>query len=218
MKQIVIVGGGAGGRWSADICIATGSKLAGYLDISRDAGDHINGIPVLGRYAKLEDDEFLSDFQFCIAIGDPFERRRIADDIRARGAALATLIHPGAFVAPSAQIGSGCVINTFSYVHANAVLGELVVVENHTSVGIANVLGDGAHVTTGCMLNGYARIGARTFVGSGAVVIPNVTVGHGCVIGAGATVIGDLPDNVVAVGTPARVIRKLAADRVTNAP
>jgi acetyltransferase-like isoleucine patch superfamily enzyme len=45
-------------------------------------------------------------------------------------------------------------------------------------------------------------------IGVGAIIMPGVTIGRGSVIGAGAVVVSDIPDYSVAVGVPARVIKK----------
>lgn len=47
------------------------------------------------------------------------------------------------------------------------------------------------------------------WLGGGVVVCPGVTIGENTVVGAGAVVTKDLPANVVAVGSPARVIKEL---------
>ena len=52
------------------------------------------------------------------------------------------------------------------------------------------------------------EIGSDVWVASSATVIEGVKVGHGCVIGAGAVVVRDLPPYSVAVGVPARVIKR----------
>lgn len=52
-------------------------------------------------------------------------------------------------------------------------------------------------------------IGDYVWVGAGAKILPGVRIGAGAVIGAGAIVTRDVPENVVAVGAPARVIRQL---------
>ena len=44
---------------------------------------------------------------------------------------------------------------------------------------------------------------------SGVIVLPGVTIGDNVVVGAGSVVTKDLPDNVVAVGTPCRVLREV---------
>lgn len=52
-------------------------------------------------------------------------------------------------------------------------------------------------------------IGDNVWLGGGVIVLPGVTIGENTVVGAGAVVTRDLPANVVAVGNPARVIRRL---------
>lgn len=53
------------------------------------------------------------------------------------------------------------------------------------------------------------RIGERCWIGGHATICPGVTIGDRCVIGAGSVVTHDIPDDSLAVGNPARVIRKL---------
>jgi maltose O-acetyltransferase len=52
-------------------------------------------------------------------------------------------------------------------------------------------------------------IGNNAWLGGGAIVCPGVTIGGNTVVGAGAVVVTDLPADVVAVGNPARVMRRL---------
>ena len=52
-------------------------------------------------------------------------------------------------------------------------------------------------------------IGDNVWIGGGAIVLPGVSIGENTVVGAGAVVAKDLPANVVAVGNPARVVRRL---------
>lgn len=52
-------------------------------------------------------------------------------------------------------------------------------------------------------------IGDNAWLGSGAIVLPGVTIGDNTVVGAGSVVTRDLPADVVAVGNPARVVRRL---------
>ena len=52
-------------------------------------------------------------------------------------------------------------------------------------------------------------IGNNVWLGGGVIVCPGVTIGENTVVGAGAVVVEDLPANVVAVGNPARVSKKL---------
>lgn len=52
-------------------------------------------------------------------------------------------------------------------------------------------------------------IGDGSYIGINAVIVGNVKIGKHCVIGANSVVTKDVPDYCVAVGSPARVIKKL---------
>lgn len=122
----------------------------------------------------------------------------------------------------SAQIEFGTL---FSKVDAQ--IDENVYIGPRCHIGLAHLERDvliaaGVHIPSGPRIHGIAdptspirdqegtrllvRIGAGSWVGSGAVVMADV--GAGCVVGAGAVVTRPVPDLCVAVGVPARVIRR----------
>ena len=55
-------------------------------------------------------------------------------------------------------------------------------------------------------------IGDNVWIGGNTCIMPGVTIGNNVVIGAGSVVTKDLPDNVIAVGNPCRIIRKITED------
>jgi acetyltransferase-like isoleucine patch superfamily enzyme len=55
---------------------------------------------------------------------------------------------------------------------------------------------------------GYVHIGADSWIAYGACVMPNVTIGKHCIIGALSVVNKDIPDYSVAVGSPAKVVKR----------
>jgi maltose O-acetyltransferase len=57
---------------------------------------------------------------------------------------------------------------------------------------------------------GSIRIGDGTWIGTGAILVDGANVGKGCIIAAGSVVIGDIPDDTLAAGVPARVKKTLA--------
>lgn len=57
------------------------------------------------------------------------------------------------------------------------------------------------------------RIGDRSWIGHGSVILPGVTIGHHVVVGANSVVTKDIPDYCVAVGAPARVVRRYVDGR-----
>ena len=78
-----------------------------------------------------------------------------------------------------------------------------------------------AHDASTCKIFGYARIGDvvignNVFVGADSVVLPNTKIGDNSIIGANSTVTRDIPANVVAAGSPAKVICSLDEYIETN--
>ena len=53
------------------------------------------------------------------------------------------------------------------------------------------------------------KIENNVWIGAGAILLPCVTIGDNTVIGAGSIVTKDIPENVIAVGNPCRVMRKI---------
>lgn len=52
-------------------------------------------------------------------------------------------------------------------------------------------------------------VGANAWLGAGVIVCPGVTIGENTVIGAGSVVTRDVPDRVLAVGNPTKVVREI---------
>lgn len=57
------------------------------------------------------------------------------------------------------------------------------------------------------------RIKRNAWLGVNVTILPGVTIGENAIIGAGAVVTKDIPDNAVAVGNPAKVVKYLDAEK-----
>lgn len=60
------------------------------------------------------------------------------------------------------------------------------------------------------------QLGDNVYIGAGAIVIGDITIGDNVIIGAGAVVTKSLPDNCVAVGNPAKIIRTWSKPTESN--
>ena len=80
-------------------------------------------------------------------------------------------------------------------------------------IGSGAVIGDNCkiyqQVTIGKEKGKFPIIGDNVTIYSGAKIIGDVKIGNNAIIGANAVVTRDVPDNCVAVGVPARVIKKV---------
>jgi len=123
------------------------------------------------------------------------------------GIAVATAVHPAAYVASNAVVGKGSQMLAGSVVAARARIGEACIVNTRASVDHECELEAGVHIGPGATLAGCVTVGRNAFVGSGAVVLPRVTIGAGSIVGAGSVVTRNVEAGVVVVGNPARVLR-----------
>ena len=131
-----------------------------------------------------------------------------------------------------AEIGQGCYIEP--PLHANwggknchfgknvyANFGLTLVDDTDIFVGDCTLIGPNVVIDTGThpvcpelrekgyQYNLQVKIGKNCWIGAGSVILPGVTVGDNSVIGAGSVVTHDVPPNVIAVGSPARVLRSI---------
>jgi acetyltransferase-like isoleucine patch superfamily enzyme len=124
-------------------------------------------------------------------------------------------IHTG--TDPVLTIGDRCVIGKGSSVvaHERVVIGDDTFTGPHVYITDQNHGYEHLDVPIGAQLwkNAPVRIGPSCWLGHGAVVLPGVTIGRHVVVAAGAVVTADLPDYCVAVGVPARVVRRYVPDR-----
>ena len=60
---------------------------------------------------------------------------------------------------------------------------------------------------TGLQFNAAITIGKNCWLGAGVIILPGITIGNNVVVGAGSVVTKDLPDNVIAVGNPCKILR-----------
>lgn len=66
----------------------------------------------------------------------------------------------------------------------------------------------------GSMVPAPIRIGKNVWIGSNATILPGVTIGDGAIVAAGAVVAGDVPENTIVGGVPAKLIRHLSEEEL----
>ena len=89
-------------------------------------------------------------------------------------------------------------------------VGDKVMFGPNVTVATANHPIDPELRARGLQYNKDVHIGENTWIGAGVVIVPGVRIGKNTVIGAGSVVTKDIPDGVVAVGNPCRVLREVS--------
>lgn len=203
-REAVVIGAGGHGKVIISLLQELGFKVSMVLDDNPARwGENILSVPVKG---PVEEIKGMQDIGAIIGIGNNQTRLEVAKN---NDTHWITAIHPFSWIHPSVKIGEGSVVFAGSVIQPDTVVGKHCIINTGVTIDHDCQIGDGVHIAPGCHLAGNITIGEASFLGVGVSVIPGCTIGKGTTIGAGATVTTDLPDNVVAVGTPAKPIRSL---------
>ena len=88
-------------------------------------------------------------------------------------------------------------------------IGDKVMIGPNVTIATANHPIDSTLREKGLQYNKDVYIGENTWIGAGVIIVPGIRIGKNAVIGAGSIVTKDIPDNVIAVGNPCRVLREV---------
>ena len=212
MKRIGVV---CGGSHAAVLIEAIRLQQAGEVvcvfddDPSR-LGDDIFGVPVIGPVSSLDHHRAALEFSSVVIGMANYNRRREQQELfaqmRGRGLDVLTVVHPSAFVSPTAQLGGGVFVGPGAVLHARAQIGDNVVINTGATVDHDAWIGPHVFVSPGVCMAGHVRIEQRAYVGPGAILGSRVRIGRDAVVGAGACVLRDVGSGAKVFGLPARPV------------
>lgn len=202
-KSVVIIGASGHGKVIADIIVNSDDKVLGFLDDADDVqGKKIIGFPVLG---KIADFDKYRDCEFVIAIGNPYIREKISNELPVKWY---TAIHPTAVISSlDVEIGEGTVIMANAVVNPSARIGKHCIINTGAIVEHDNILEDYVHLSPNVTLAGIVKVGKSTHIGAGSCTKQVLNIASDCIIGAGSVIVKDITESGTYVGVPARKIK-----------
>jgi len=150
----------------------------------------------------------VDNFEVVIANGEPEIVKKISTKLRNLNIKFATIIDETSVVSESAKISSGVIVCPFCSISSNAELGENVIVNTHSIVGHDVTVKDYSVISSMVNIGGASKIGTGVYVGMCSSIKELISIGDDSIIGMGSVVYNEIPGGVIALGNPARPMRK----------
>ena len=185
-------------------------EVIGFLDFhSNKKGSLFLNHPVLGTENELS--MLINDYQLdggIAAIGNNKLRYEINQQLKNSGLEIIKAIHPKAFIDNADSIGNGTILEMGTYIHPEAIVGEGCFICCGAVVAHNSRVGNYVVLAGGSIFGSRVEIGDYSLIGVGANISPYISIGKNVLVGTGAAVVKNLPDNVVAAGVPAKILRE----------
>jgi UDP-perosamine 4-acetyltransferase len=209
-KKIILIGGGG----HCKVVISILKKLdkfeiAGIVD-NYKAESFISGIKIIGTDDDLRG-IYKSGLHYAlITVGstkDNTKRYRLFNMAKEIGYKFPVIISPEAIVNKSVRMDEGtvimpgCIVNIESSIGKNCIINTGGIIEHNCKIG------NHCHIAPGVHISGAVNIGELSFIGIGVTIIQGIKIGKNVTIGAGSVVIEDIPNNVIALGNPAKIVK-----------
>lgn len=199
-KKINIVGGGGHAKVVIEIAELLGYEITGIYD-QNDKVTEILKYPVLHNFSDIPKNKKL-----FFALGSNQNRKKNAENFHSE---YSNLIHPSAIISKNIDLGVGNAVMAGVVINSSCKIGNHCIINTSSSIDHDCELGDYVHISPQVALAGNVKVLEGAQIGIGASVKQNITIGKWSVVGAGSVVIKDVPDNVVVVGNPARIIKNI---------
>ncbi|KPK92641.1 MAG: hypothetical protein AMJ88_10370 [Anaerolineae bacterium SM23_ 63] len=200
-KALIIYGGGGHGKSLIDLVRVMGTfEIVGLIDDGLEVGSEVMGLTVFGGgtlLAPLAERGLRLAINAVGGVGDVGSRVMVFERILNAGFTCPTLIHPKAFVEPSAHLADGVQVFPNAYIGSEAKVGFGAIVNTGAVVSHDCRLEAYANVAPGALLAGGVTIGEGVLIGMGVTINLNVEIGAGARVGNSAVVKQDVPEGAI---------------------
>ena len=182
-------------------------RVLGLID-NLKANDYY-GYEILGDDSIAEDVlKKYPDINLTIIPDQPQIRFKLYNYYRSFTNRFESLISEETNISKYTRFGKGIVIYKNAIIKSNTFIGDFTRINNAVQVGNECHISEFCTLAPGVIVGGRCVVGKGSYLGTNATIIPYNKIGQNVMIGAGAVVTKDVPDNVVVVGNPARILKE----------
>jgi len=185
--------------------------IAFYDDVNSDVSGELYGkFKILKNEIEAKDFFLNNGPEFTIGIGNPKLRKRMYKKFKAIFGGLTSTISNYSDIGHfDTNIDVGCNILSGVKVSNSVSIGKGCLIYYNSIIAHDCFIGDFVEISPSVNILGRVEISSFTHIGTNATILPNIKIGKNSIIGAGSVVINDIPENVLAVGVPAKIIKSL---------
>ncbi|MDC7995698.1 NeuD/PglB/VioB family sugar acetyltransferase [Altibacter sp. HG106] len=208
MKKLAIIGAGDLGQLIAHMA-KDAFEVVGYFDDTKNVGETIYNIPVLGSVAEIEL-QFQQETFDCLSVGIGYKHfgfRKMIFERFLNHIPFANVIHDSSFIDASCELGEGLVIFPGCVIDQYAQLGNNVLLNAGCTIAHHSRVKEHSFLSPRVALAGFVSVGSCCNLGINTSVIDNITIADYVQTGGGAVVIDSLKNSGLYVGVPAKFIK-----------
>ncbi len=217
MENIILIGSGGCMReivWQIQELnkLTPTWNIEGYIDVAAPSNSRgimvgAEEIPYLGTDEWLQNCHRACNVAICV--GNLYLRKKIAQKLSGNPhLCFPNVILNNVAICEDARLGIGCILCSDTKISTHVEIGDFVFINMESMICHDGIIGDYVTLSPAVKIAGNVCIHNNCEIGMGARVKQGITIGQDTTIGAGAVVVKNVEPGIVAVGVPARPIKR----------
>ena len=202
MKKICIIGSSGFAKevyWLIKDC-----NLESEVDCFMEPDQYWKEGEVLGLKVRKQSEFDPALHMAVLGIGDSKIREKVVTSQLPKETEYPSIIHPNVKISPWVKMGRGAIISAGSIITCDINIGEFATVNLNCTIGHDCNIGDYMTLNPGVNLSGLCNLGHHVYIGTNAAIRQGVSICDNVTIGMGATVVKNIVEAGVYIGSPSK--------------